>query len=121
MIQKFNDIHDWQSIELGNFRKNNVSFNLRTFLKEIEIQMQDIALIKRLKLEFYSNFIGVTDISRTVNLHTLMRDVFSKNFNFCYKKEIQKFIVNFDESSHILPTQVIGDPNRLQQVAINLI
>ena len=113
MTQKFNDMHDWQSIELGNFRKNNVSFNLRTILKEIEIQMQEKALIKRLKLDFYTNFVGQSDISRTVNMHTLMRDIFSKNISFSYKKEMHKFINDFDDSSHILPAQVIGDPNRL--------
>ena len=81
--------------------------------------MQEKASIKRLKLDFYTNFVGHTDIGRTVHLHTLMRDVLSKNFSS--KKEMHKFIVDFDQSSHILPSQVIGDPERLQQVAINLI
>ena len=51
-------MHDWQSIELGNFRKNNISFNLKNLLKEIEGDMQSKAWAKKLKLEIYANFTG---------------------------------------------------------------
>jgi hypothetical protein len=70
-------MHDWQSIEMGSFRKNNISFNLRTILKEIENQMQVKARIKKVKLEFYANFVGHFDISKSVHLHTLIKDIVS--------------------------------------------
>ena len=99
-------MHDWQSIELGSFRKNNISFNLKTILKDIENQMQEKARIKKLKLDFYATFAGQVDISRTVHLHTLLKDTLSKSST----KEMHKFVGDFDQFSHILPLHVIGDP-----------
>ena len=73
--------------------------------------------MKKLKLDFYANFADQVDISRTVHMHTLIRDTLSKSSN----NKMHKFVVDFDQFSHILPLHVIGDPLRIQQVAINLI
>jgi len=75
--------------------------------------MQEKARIKKLKFQIYANFAGQVDLSRTIHLHKLMKDVISKNSTDKHTI-ILKFMADFDKFSHILPLYVIGDPLRLQ-------
>jgi hypothetical protein len=80
--------------------------------------MQEKARMKKLKLDFYTNFAGQSDLTITINLHRMMRDVLLKNSSSIIELHkhtiMHKFLGDFDQFSHILPLHVIGDPIRLQ-------
>ena len=49
-------MQDWQALELGNFRKKNISFNLKEVLIGLEKFFHEKAKSSRVKIIMHTNY-----------------------------------------------------------------
>ena len=86
--------------------------------------MSSNAKKKSLKLNLFSNFDRAVNI---VNDVIPVQRILSEVWNSCSKEELKikhpmiVYLQDLVDHNHLLPRQAIGDPDRLQQVAINII
>lgn len=99
--------------------KKNISFDLQEKLVEIEYLMKSKAQIKQLKLLFETNFDTSQQIVQIVQYEQLLHSVLVSNQTID-DHPLLNYIPNIDKNQ-LLPRFMIGDPDRLQQVAINII
>ena len=65
-------MQDWQALELGNFRKKNISFNLKTLLRGLEKFMQDKAEAKKLKVIMHTNYTQEINLVSNVSFQEIL-------------------------------------------------
>ena len=72
-------MQDWQAIQLGNFRKKNISFNLEKTIKEVENLMKSRALAKNLNLKVHTNFDKELQMAEIISIEEILKDTLASN------------------------------------------
>ena len=123
IIFSFRDMIDYHALKVNRFRKLNIKFSLQDKLEEVMSMMRFRAQGSDIKInfnpawqneqEYQNNFINMIQYQRLkANLQQIDHQV--------ENRPLLQRLKRIDKNKK-LPINLIGDPDRLQQVIINLI
>ena len=115
VVFKLNDMSDWQAIQLGNFRRKNICFSLEKVIQDIHSFMTSKTC---LKINLYANFDSQLHLGDIVPIQTCLG---AMDATPQFRAEHPLLAQFSDQGNLTLPKSAIGDPDRLQQVCVNLI
>lgn len=122
LILSFRDMIDFQAVKVNKFRKLNIKFCLKECLDEVIQMMRFKAHASNIKINFTPEFQSEDERHNFVSIveHQRLSETLLKANSHIDKHPLFKLVSQLDRNTK-LPTHCMGDPDRLQQVAINLI
>jgi signal transduction histidine kinase len=119
ILYRLSDMQDWYAIMKGAFKKKNLGFNLNDSIQKIYRSMIQKAESRGINLILYAPFTKEGFLVDQVNYQSLIQNVLTDGLNLI-DRPLFKRLYEFDFRQS-LPFRVIGDRDRFEQMAINII